>query len=270
MRPHGRAQISVKKPRALAICQRCGFQYNLDMLQWQWDWQQGPRLFNLRIQVCETCLDAPQESGRTIVLPEDPVPVKYPLPENYVLADNPLSPLGYNPANNFLPQPPANRPTSGASFGTLRLNAGLEAAFNGVINKSAEMSAALSVSVSSFNNWVGKRWNAQPSGITLTTPSTVAPISHVLSSFALYAPNNAPFLNAGATAYAIQGSNDAANWTTLVSGTTVGTIGEIITGTSTSGAFYQNHRAVISGDGFSSVYVAQAVFSVSDGPPNDI
>jgi hypothetical protein len=59
MRPHGRAQISTKRPRAVAICQRCGFMYNLDMLQWQWDYQQGPRLFNLRIQVCETCLDKP-------------------------------------------------------------------------------------------------------------------------------------------------------------------------------------------------------------------
>lgn len=270
MRPHGRAKISARSPEALAICQRCGFMFNLSDLQWQWDWQQGPRLKNLRIQVCRTCLDVPQENGRTIVLPPDPIPKMYPLPEDYASADNPLSALGYNVANNFLPQPPYNQPTSGANIGTLRLNAGRDAAFNGVINKSAEMSAALIASVSSFNNWAGKRWNAQPGGITLTTPSTVAATSHVLSSYALYAPNDAPFFNAGATAYAIQGSDDLITWTTLASGTTAGTVGEIITGTSTSGTAYQNHRAVLSGDGFSAVYIAQVVFNVSDAAPNDI
>jgi hypothetical protein len=270
MRPHGRAQISAKRPRATAICQRCGFMYNLDMLQWQWDWQQGPRLFNLRIQVCETCLDVPQESGRTIVLPEDPVPVKYPLPENYVLADNPLSPLGFSPADNFLPQPPPNRPTSGASIGTLRLNAGLNAAFNGTTNKPREMCAALAVSLSSFSNWIGKNWNAQPSGITLTTPSTTAAITHNLSSVTIYAPNDAPFLNSGGTTYHVDGSLDGANWTTLINSTTKGTIGETITANTTNGTFYQYHRVAFLGDGFSAIAVAQAQFSVSDGPPNDI
>src|SRR5206468_3783848 len=106
MRPHGRAQISARSPRALGICQRCSFTYNLDQLLWQWDWQQGPRLKNLRIKVCPTCMDVPQENGRTIVLPPDPVPIEYPLPENYVAADNPLSYLGYNVRDNFFPQPP--------------------------------------------------------------------------------------------------------------------------------------------------------------------
>ena len=84
MRPHGRAQISARAPRALGVCDRCGFLYNHDELQWQWDWQQGPRLFNLRILVCRTCLDIPQESGRTIVLPPDPMPIGDPRPEYYV------------------------------------------------------------------------------------------------------------------------------------------------------------------------------------------
>ena len=106
MRPHGRAQISARAPRALAVCDRCGFMFNHDELQWQWDWQQGPRLFNLRIMVCRTCLDVPQENGRTIVLPPDPVPIANPRPENYAHADNPLSTLGYNVADNFLPPPP--------------------------------------------------------------------------------------------------------------------------------------------------------------------
>jgi len=58
----------------------------------------GPRLRNLMIQVCTSCLDQPQESGRTIILPPDPVPVSFPLPEDYAAADNPASYLGYNVA----------------------------------------------------------------------------------------------------------------------------------------------------------------------------
>lgn len=269
MRPHGKARISARYPEATAICQRCGAMYNLVDLQWQWDWQRGPRLRNLRVQVCRSCLDVPQENGRTIVLPPDPIPKLYPLPENYVNADNPLSPLGYNVANNFLPLPPQSL---GGNIGTMVLNAGVNAAFNGVTNKRAEMSAALSVSVSSFQNTVGKNWAADPSGTSLSLTSTVAVQIHVLSSFALYAPNDAPFLNSatGVTGYAVQGSADNATWTTLVSGNTAGTVGETITGTSTFGTFYQYHRAAIEGDGISAVYIAQAVFNVSDAAPNDI
>ena len=267
MRPHGRASISARAPRATAICDRCGFMYNHDELQWQWDWQQGPRLFNLRILVCRSCLDIPQESGRTIVLPPDPVPIANPRPENYAVADNPLSPLGWSAADNFTPL----RAQTG-NIGNMTLNAGVDAAFNGVTNKRAPYSAALSVSVSSFQNYVGKNWNAFPSGITATTPSTAATVTHVLSSYALYAPSDHAFLNSatGITGYRIDGSADSLNWTTLSSGTTAGTRGEIITGTSTVGAYYQYHRAVIQGDGISAVYIAQAVFSVSDAAPNDI
>lgn len=266
MRPHGRASISARAPRATAICDRCGFQYNHDELQWQFDWLQGPRLFNLRLLVCRTCLDNPQESGRTLRFPADPVPIQNPRPEAYALADNPLSYLGYNPSDNFSPQPPQT-----GNIGNMTLNAGVDAAFNSVTNKRAPMCAALSVSNSSFQNWVGKNWNAFPSGITAITPSTAPVVTHVLSSFSLYAPNDVPFLNSltPATGYHIDGSADGLNWTTLASGTTAGTAGEIITGASSVGAFYQYHRAVIQGDGLSTVAIAQALFNVSDQAPND-
>jgi hypothetical protein len=246
------------------VCQRCNFLYNLDVLQWQYDWQQGPRLKNLRLKVCPTCLDVPQESGRTIVLPPDPVPVQLALPEAYVQADNPLSYLGFNPAGmlSIVPQT--------GSIGNLTLNAGVDAAFDSATNKRAEFSAALSVSNSSFNNYVGKNWGAFPSGITATTPSTVAALTHILSSFAIYAPSDARFLNSGATGYTLDGSSDGSTWTTLVSGTTAGTVGEILTGTSTVATSYQYHRVNLQGDGLSTVAVAQAVFNVSDQAPNDI
>ncbi len=269
MRPHGNASISARAPRALGVCQRCGFLYNLDDLQWQWDWKFGPRLFNLRIKVCRTCLDIPQESGRTIVLPPDPMPVAYPLPEDYAAADNPVSYLGYNVADAFTPIPSQSL---GGNIGNMTLNGGVDAAFNSVTNKRSPMCAALSVSNSSFQNWVGKNWSADPSGTSITLPSTFGPVTHVLSSFTLYAPSDAPFLNSatGITGYTVDGSANGATWTTLSSGTTAGGAGETITANTTSGAFYQYHRAVIEGDGVSAVAIAQAVFNVSDQAANDI
>jgi len=287
MRPYGNAQISERAPRALAICDRCGFTYNHDELAWQWDWLQGPRLFNKRILVCRTCLDIPQENGRTIVLPPDPVPITNPRPENYVLADNPVSALGFNTADNFLPFPPQT-----GNIGNMVHNAGVDAAFNisvqssafnststvalfapntaPLVNKRAEMCAALSVSNSSFQNTVGKNWNAFPSNITVTTPSTVAAVTHVVSGFAAFAPNDQPFLRSGATGFLFQGSADGANWTTLSSGTTAGTIGETLIVNTTSGASFQYHRFALQGDGISTVAVAGLSIAISDGAPNDI
>ena len=267
MRPHGRAQISARAPRALGVCQRCGFLYNLDRLRWQWDWKFGPRLFNLRIKVCTSCLDIPQESGRTIVLPADPIPVAFPLPEDYAGADNPLSPLGYNVANRFLPQPPQSL---GGNIGTMVLNAGVDAAFDGNANKSAEMSAALAVSLSSFGNTVGKNWNADPSGTTITLPSTVAVQAHIVSSITITAPNDMPFLRSGGTGFHLDGSANGATWTTILSATTAGTVGESITASATSAAAYPYHRIAIQGDAISAVAIAQVVFNVSDAAPNDI
>lgn len=58
------------------ICDRCGMQYNLSDLAWQYDWR-GMSLVNLRILVCEDkCLDEPQEQLRAIFIPPDPAPVE--------------------------------------------------------------------------------------------------------------------------------------------------------------------------------------------------
>src|SRR5882724_7460560 len=268
-RPHGDAQISARAPRALGICDRCGRLTNHDRLQWQVDWLQGPRLFNLRILCCRSCFDRPQENGRTIVLPPDPVPIANPRPENYALADNPLSPLGYNVADNFLPQPPQSL---GGNIGNMTLNAGVDAAFNGITNKRAEYCAALSVSNSSFQNTVGKNWSPNPSGTSLTLPSSVPPQTHILSSFTLTAPNDRKFLNSatGVTGFHLDGSANGVTWSTIYSSSTAGTVGETVTATTTSGTAYQYHRIAIQGDGISAVAIAQAVFNVSDASPNDI
>jgi hypothetical protein len=267
MRPHGNAQISAHAPRALGICDRCGSMYNHDELQWQWDWKQGPRLFNLRILVCRSCLDVPQESGRTIVLPPDPVPIANPRPENYVLADNPLSPLNFNPARYFLPLTPQT-----GNIGNMTLNAGVDAAFDGNFNKRAEMCAALAVSNSSFQNTVGKNWAADNSGTLLTLPSTVPALTHVVASFSIYAPNDRRFLNSatGVTDFHFNGSSNGTTWTTLSSGTTVGTVGEVVTATTSATTSYQFHQIALQGDGISAVALAPPVINVSDAAPNDI
>ena len=85
MRPHGRARVSARNPRAFAICDRCGFLVNHDRLQWQYDWA-GASLINKRILVCDTCLDVPQQQLRAIVIPADPVPIQNPRIQDYVAA----------------------------------------------------------------------------------------------------------------------------------------------------------------------------------------
>lgn len=84
-RSHGRASISARAPRALAICDRCNFQFNHDQLDWQYQWA-GVKLQNIRLLVCKSCMDKPQEQLRTIILPPDPVPIQNP---------RPLGPTGY-------------------------------------------------------------------------------------------------------------------------------------------------------------------------------
>jgi len=82
----GRARTSASNPQAHAICDRCGFRYNLVNLKWQFDWR-GASLMNLRILVCNDCYDTPQEQLRAIIVPADPVPVMNPRVQDFVTAE---------------------------------------------------------------------------------------------------------------------------------------------------------------------------------------
>lgn len=276
---HGRARVSARFPRSLAICDRCGALVNHDTLAWQFRWH-GPRLQNVRLLVCSGCFDKPNEQERLIVLPPDPVPIQNARPENYVLADNPLSGLGFNPANMYLPTS-----SLGTTIGNMNANAGLDAAFSAsptvqvstgpippqsglLINKRYEFCAALLVSNSSYQNFIGKNWAGEPSGIALS--STIPAQTHVVSGFTAYAPNDQPFLRTGPTGWQFQAGSNGATWTTLASGTTAGTAGEVLSVTSTAGAAYQYHQLALQGDGFSAIGIAGLVISVSDGPSNEI
>ena len=82
----GRARTSARSPQAHAICDRCGFRYNLVDLNWQFDWR-GASLQNIKLLVCKSCYDDPQEQLRAIVIPADPVPVANPRIQDFVTAE---------------------------------------------------------------------------------------------------------------------------------------------------------------------------------------
>ena len=86
MRPHGRASVSSRNPQAFGICDRCGFLYNHNKLQWQFDYA-GAGLINKRILVCAPCLDTPQNQLKSLVLPQDPTPIENPRVQDYYAAE---------------------------------------------------------------------------------------------------------------------------------------------------------------------------------------
>ena len=254
LRPHGRADISPSAPRARGVCDRCGFMTNHHKLSWQFDWR-GPKLQNLRILVCESCMDEYQQNGqRTIILPADPVPIMNARPEQYVPDNNPLSAIGANPN-------PA-RWKFGGQIGNMVNAGGVPAAFDSNANKPSFMSAMISVANSSYNNYVGLNWSGAP--VSIVPSSLNSPVrTHTVASFTITAPNDTTF---GSTAYVVQGSPvDAGfgSWTTIASGNPVGTVGEVITGTGVGGR-YQFHRVAFYG-GATGIAVAQVAFAVSDG-----
>lgn len=86
MRPHGRAAVSARDPKAFGICDRCGFLYNHVRLQWQFDYR-GAALLNTRILVCNPCLDVPQNQLRNIIIPADPTPIMNARVQDYTTAE---------------------------------------------------------------------------------------------------------------------------------------------------------------------------------------
>lgn len=85
-RYHGRADVDPTNPHAFAICDRCGFLFNHVHLNWQYQWV-GPQMQNLRLLVCERCMDTPQEQLRTIILPPDPLPIWNSRPQQHAPAE---------------------------------------------------------------------------------------------------------------------------------------------------------------------------------------
>lgn len=82
----GRARVNPSAPEAAGQCYRCGFTYTRRDLTFQRDWR-GPAIQNTFILVCPECYDTPQEQLRSIILPADPVPIKFPSVPNWVAAE---------------------------------------------------------------------------------------------------------------------------------------------------------------------------------------
>jgi hypothetical protein len=56
-------------------------------LRWQYDWR-GASMMNIKLLVCNTCYDQPQEQLRAIVVPADPVPIVNPRIQDFVTAES--------------------------------------------------------------------------------------------------------------------------------------------------------------------------------------
>lgn len=83
----GRAVTNARSPQAFAVCDGCGTWSNRVNLKYQFEWA-GDSLQNQRFLYCFRCLSKPQPQLKTIILPQDPVPVTDPRPEVPTLLQN--------------------------------------------------------------------------------------------------------------------------------------------------------------------------------------
>lgn len=98
----GRARISLRRPRALGECDRCGFWHNRASMLRQFQYA-GNGLIDTGLVVGRDCLDVPQSQYRTPILPADPVPIYNPRQSFNI------TPIGlYDLAPPQLPTTPGN------------------------------------------------------------------------------------------------------------------------------------------------------------------
>jgi len=226
----------------MGICDGCGFQFTHSELVWQYEWM-GPRLGNQRKLVCRTCNDEPQEQLRTLILPPDPTPIANPRPENYRLADNPISFQQWSPLALV-----GNRTGTG-NIGNLF---NLDAAFRPPAVKPSQQGALRTPSAAGATNYLGKDWSATTGGpAAVAGPSSlIQGLTYAVSSFVAQAPSDQPFLATGATAMEFDGWNGTA-WVSIWSGTSSGSSGETMSVSLPSSlqTQYYGHRLVITGNG---------------------
>lgn len=86
MRPHGKARVDSTSPSAWGTCDRCASIYLHRDLHWQLDYR-GRSLQNLRILVCDRCIDDPQPQLKPRILTVDPVPIQNARPFPYVKSE---------------------------------------------------------------------------------------------------------------------------------------------------------------------------------------
>lgn len=74
-RYRSRQIIDGNAPTAAGECDRCGFVYALNELQWQYDWA-GASIIRLNLRVCPTCMDPLTPAHKTTFVGPDPLPVQ--------------------------------------------------------------------------------------------------------------------------------------------------------------------------------------------------
>lgn len=77
--------LDFSNPKPWGTCDRCGFIWDLDRLQWQYDYRGSVALQNTRLVVCPSCLDVPQPQTAPMILSPDPPLLFNTRPEPYVL-----------------------------------------------------------------------------------------------------------------------------------------------------------------------------------------
>jgi len=102
----GRAVCNPEAPRAFGVCDRCGIWHNLFRLNYEHEWQ-GTQLVNLKFRVCPTCFTKPNPQLRARLMPQDPIPVRDPRPEQFLQSRFSPAPVssGYI-ATELTPPPP--------------------------------------------------------------------------------------------------------------------------------------------------------------------
>lgn len=75
-------EFDAKNPRAIAICDGCGFLIQHDHLREKKDYRGGTVPVGLGIYVCASCDDVPQPYYRRLLLRADPIPVRNPRPDS--------------------------------------------------------------------------------------------------------------------------------------------------------------------------------------------
>ncbi len=75
-------EFDAKNPRAVAICDGCGFLIQHDHLREKKDYRGGTVPVGLGIYVCASCDDVPQPYYRRLLLRADPIPVRNPRPDS--------------------------------------------------------------------------------------------------------------------------------------------------------------------------------------------
>lgn len=86
-RYHSRAKINPYSPQGHGTCDRCSQIVTRAAMIWEMEYR-GNSLMKTGFLVCQRCLDVPYQGRRPIIIPADPVPMKDPRPENFLLEEN--------------------------------------------------------------------------------------------------------------------------------------------------------------------------------------